>query len=440
MLIFSTAHSPRLQYMVDLISRELCITDATITSDREVFSLYEGVRINYSEKPVTQAEFHIVPVSLLFESDLRSQQTECFSWYGMKAFFASPGNDLPFDIFAAIFFLVSRYEEYLPFEPDRFGCFPHTASIAGREGFLQEPLVNNWLMQLEVLLKKKFPAAIFRRKNFTFIPTYDIDMMYAYRYKGLKRNTGGFFRSILRKEYSSAFQRLNVLRGEEKDPYDAYEWLDALHLYCRVNPVYFFLVAQQQKGYDRNIPTDTRPFQELIHYYAATHKVGLHPSWQSSTAATDEIMKEEKEWMEAVADLSITKSRQHYIKLNLPGTYERLYRCGIRQDFSMGYGSINGFRASMASSYYWFNLATNSATDLMLYPFCFMDANSYYEQKHTPQQAYTELMRFYAAVKKVRGCFITIWHNNFLGSDPMYREWKDLYEIFMKEDAYWDAG
>jgi hypothetical protein len=76
----------------------------------------------------------------------------------------------------------------------------------------------------------------------------------------------------------------------------------------------------------------------------------------------------------------------------------------------------------------------------MIYPFCFMDANSYYEQKQTPQQAYTELMRYYAAVKKVRGCFITIWHNNFLGTDPALKGWKELYEIFMKEDAYWDAG
>jgi hypothetical protein len=61
-------------------------------------------------------------------------------------------------------------------------------------------------------------------------------------------------------------------------------------------------------------------------------------------------------------------------------------------------------------------------------------------QQLSPQQAYTELMKYYVAVKKVQGVFITIWHNNYLGSDPAYAGWRDVYEIFMKEDAYWDAA
>ncbi|MCG7859148.1 hypothetical protein MD537_19390, partial [Flavihumibacter sediminis] len=123
----------------------------------------------------------------------------------------------------------------------------------------------------------------------------------------------------------------------------------------------------------------------------------------------------------------------------LPGGYQRLLDSGIQKDYSMGYGTINGFRASVASSFYWFNLETNATTALRLYPFCFMEVNAFFEQKLTPQQAYTELMKYYVAVKKVQGIFITIWHNNYLGSDPKYASWRDLYEIFMKEDAYWDA-
>ena len=68
-----------------------------------------------------------------------------------------------------------------------------------------------------------------------------------------------------------------------------------------------------------------------------------------------------------------------------------------------------------------------------------MDANSYFEQKLTPGAAYNELMRYYSIVKKHRGIFISIWHNNILGTHPGFAGWRQMYELFMKETVYWDA-
>jgi len=122
----------------------------------------------------------------------------------------------------------------------------------------------------------------------------------------------------------------------------------------------------------------------------------------------------------------------------LPETYRRLINAGIEKDFSMGYGSVNGFRASVASSFFWYDLEKEQQTQLQLFPFCFMDANSFYEQKCTAQQAMTELLNYYNAIKKVNGLMITIWHNHFLGTDPMFAGWREVYEIFLKEEVYWD--
>jgi hypothetical protein len=105
----------------------------------------------------------------------------------------------------------------------------------------------------------------------------------------------------------------------------------------------------------------------------------------------------------------------------------------------MGYGSINGFRASVCSPFYWYDLEKEKATSLMIYPFCFMDANSLFEQKQTPQQTYKELIQYYERVKGCKGVFIPIWHNFILGTDPSYAGWRDLFELFMKETVYWDA-
>ncbi len=440
MLLYAKQPSPRLQYVIDFLNREMFYDELELTGDSTCFLEAPLPKINYSEHRIAEQEFHIIPAGLLFENDIHEQVIRCFDWDSLKAFYPTAPASLPFDILSAVFYLLSRYEEYLPHEADSYGRYAHTNSLAFREGFLDQPLVNNWLQKWEHILTELYPGILLRKKSFRFIPTYDIDMMYAYKGKSWWVNAAGFCRSLLKGDSEAAWQRLRVLQNEEKDPYDAYEWLDALHLYCRSRPVYFFLVAQHRQGYDKNLPTDTEGFQELIKYCADAYKIGIHPSWQSSVSNNSRLLKEELEWLEAVADQPISKSRQHYIKFTLPLHYERLLEQHVLQDYSMGYGSINGFRASVCSSYNWFNLAKNESTELVIYPFCFMDANAYYEEKLTPAQAYAQLKQYYRAVQKVQGCLITIWHNNFLGTAAEFTEWRDLYGIFMKEDIFWDAG
>jgi hypothetical protein len=127
----------------------------------------------------------------------------------------------------------------------------------------------------------------------------------------------------------------------------------------------------------------------------------------------------------------ITVSRQHYIKFNLPQTFQNLIAAGIQDDYSMGYGSINGFRASVASSYFWYDLQNEQQTNLRLHPFCFMDANSFYEQKRNVQQTKQELQHYLNVCKTVNGTMITIWHNDFLGTASKFTGWREIYQTFI---------
>jgi hypothetical protein len=394
-----------------------------------------GPRINYSEKEIAEGDFFLCPAPLLFETGISPQEIECFELNYHKAFFETTG-DLPFDVFAASFYLLSRYEEYLPHSTDMYGRFAHTDSLAYREGFLDLPLVNIWLREFKTALARKYPELVFRYASFKFIPTYDIDSAFSYLHKGWKRNLGGSLKAIATGQWAAVKARINVLRGRQPDPFDAYEWLDSLHLYCRMRPYYFFLVAARRRGVDRNILPSGAALQELVRYHAAGYRVGIHPSWQSGD--DDQLLTEEIDCLERMTDRAITRSRQHYIRWRLPITYRRLLKNGIEQDFSMGYGSINGFRASVASSFHWYDLEKEEATPLRIFPFCFMDANAFYEQNYTAGQAMTELMHYYHLVRKVNGLMITIWHNSFLGSDPQFAGWREVYEVFLKEEVYWD--
>jgi hypothetical protein len=438
LLLYSETISTRLRYIVDFISSELFTDPITITADKEAFTRHTGPRLNYSAADFSEEEFFIQAYPLLFEDTITPQRIECFELNYSKAFFQTRG-DFTFDVLAASFYLLSRYEEYLPHEKDEYGRYAHTNALAFREGFLHLPLVNIWLDDLKKALHQKFPSLQFRRKQFKYIPSYDIDIAYSYRHKGWRRNAAGFVRSIRDRQWGQVKERWRVLLKKQKDPFDSYEWLDALHLYCKVRPIYFFLVAGEQKGYDKNIPTSSKAFQELVEYYAQVYKTGLHPSWQSSIAADTTILQEEKEWLEVIVERPIGHSRQHFIKFDLPGTFRRLIQTGLLRDYSMGYGTINGFRASVASSFHWFDLQKNETTPLRLFPFCYMDANSFYELKQSPQQAYEELIHYYNTIKKLNGLMVTIWHNQFLGTDRSFKGWKEMYELFMKENVYWDA-
>ncbi|HEV2353327.1 MAG TPA: hypothetical protein VGR89_03745, partial [Puia sp.] len=362
MLFFSTYITPRLNYVLDFFGKELFDDPSVIhvTDNKDAVLAAQGPRINYSNEDVPGC-FTVRPSGLLFETGVHPLDVVCSKSGGQPVLFPT-GGDFSFDVFAASFYLLSRYEEYLPHPKDEYGRFAHTHSLAFREGFLDQPVINIWLMELRRALAARFPGLVFRYAVFKFIPTYDIDSAFSYLYKGWGRNLGGLLRSVITGQWKKAFDRIETLRRRRKDPFDVYEWLDSLHLYCRMRPYYFFLAAGRIQGVDRNIPISSRGLQDLIRYHSAGSRLGIHPSWQSGD--DERLLKEEIEWMSYVSGQKVVRSRQHYVRFVLPTTYRLLIQYGIEQDFSMGYGSINGFRASVASSFYWYDLEKETATRL----------------------------------------------------------------------------
>lgn len=395
--------------------------DFKITIDSEEFRSYNGAKINYSDAVFEPDAFNIQNNSLLFDEIIVPQQIICFETKGMKAFFET-GGDYPFDIFAASFYLVTRYEEYLPHEKDMYGRYAHENALAFKEGFLNMPLVNIWVNDFAGKLKEKFSVLNIQYPAFSFQPTYDIDIAYAYKHKGFIRNTGGFI-------ISPTIERVKVLTGFQTDPFDTYSWLDELHSQYKLKPLYFFLVSEKNGKYDKNILPHKDAMWKLIKQHAKKYPIGLHPSWQSGD--TESLLAQEKKLLESMGECDIKRSRQHYIRFNLPEVYNRLIAAGITDDYSMGYGSINGFRASTASAFYWYDLEDEEQTLLRVHPFCFMDANSFYEQKQTTQQTLGELMHYGSICKKVNGTLITIWHNNFIGTGRQFGGWREIYEKFI---------
>ena len=426
MLLYTPHITPRLQYIAPLVLQAA----VQFTSNQQAFAAYNGIRINYSPTAITSNEIWVQPFGLLEEQGIQQQGIQTFTWHNMPAFFQT-GQGIGFDVFAAAFYLLARYEEYLPYEPDMYGRYAHTSSLAYKQNFLQLPLVNMWQLQLQQLLQQQYPNIVLPKRSFTFLPTYDIDIAYSYKHHSLLRNVLGFFRDFANGNLEKVTERSKVYTAQQQDPYDVYAWLDEQHRQHGLQPLYFFLLAAKRKGYDKNISPGSKGMQALLQQHARQYTTAIHPSWQSGDDPA--LLLQEKQLLESITGKKVTASRQHYIRMQLPDTYRQLLQAGIKDDYSMGYGSINGFRASYTLPYNWYDLQQETVTNLTLHPFCFMEANAYFEQGFSAEEAAAELYEYYEVVKSVNGKLITIFHNHFLTEQPEWQEWRKMYAAFIKK-------
>ena len=122
MIVFAHTITPRLRYILDFIGKETIGRPFQGINDIEFFVNTPDRRSIIVKKELSESEFRIQNTELLFEKEIREQNIECFEANDYKAFFKTEG-DFPFDIFAASFYLISRYEEYLPHKKDIYGRY-----------------------------------------------------------------------------------------------------------------------------------------------------------------------------------------------------------------------------------------------------------------------------------------------------------------------------
>ncbi len=428
-LILSDTTTPRLQYVADFIFKENFGVDYLITTNKKDFEESGALKINYSDGQFFGDVINIGGSRLLFEKKIHEQNIEIFQVNVLPTFFKNESSveNFPFDIFAAIFFLLSRYEEYLPHVKDQYNRYDHKQSVASTYDFLRIPLVNKWLQFFADYIQAKFPGFQTKKKTFRFLPTYDVDMAYDWRHKGFIRNTGQLLTLLVQQDYKKISEAIKILEGKTKDPSDNFEFFAYLHKQLNLQPVYFFLVSKNNTKYDKNINPYNSKMKALIQELSKQNDIGIHPSYYSST--DEKILKGEKFLLEEMTGKVIQKSRQHYLRFNLPDTYRQLIDAGITDEFSMGYGTANGFRASYADSFYWYDIEREAKTNLVVHPFCYMDSNAIFHLNLTPEESFEELMYFYNVCKDVNGTFITTMHNHFMGENDL--AWGKAYEQFL---------
>lgn len=424
-LIYSSSLTSRLQYTISFIFGNILGLSAEIITDSEQFTNSHQAKINYSDLKFSN-EIFIKPHTILFEKTIKHQEVSYHEFYNLHGIFLTdPNSDMPFDPFAATFYMITRYEEYIDKDRDVHDRFEAHHSIATKYNFLKEPVVEQWAFAIAKLIQEKYNFIDIPRKEFRHVSTFDIDQAFSFKYKGAFRIAGGSVRSLIRFQFQEFIDRFLVLTDLKRDPFDNFEFIRNIHQKYHIKPYFFFLFGRYGR-YDKNISPTKIKFQELVKKVSEHGVIGIHPSYTSNFDLLQ--LKEEVKKLSIISDKWIQNSRQHFLRLSLPKTYTQLLKAGIKNDFTMGYSTNIGFRAGTCTPYKFFNLETNEETNLTIWPFQIMDT-TLLALYHKPERAIEEVEKIILKIQAVNGTYISLWHNESLGN---YQHWKNWRQVFIK--------
>jgi len=236
LLVYVPLLTPRIKYIFNFIFNEILQTQAGFSSNVAEFKSSKLAKISYANRPIANEPFFKQSDFLLSHS-ISPPTIKTTTFGDMIVPFAVEGSSLPFDVFAAAFYFVSRYEEYLPFKANAEGNFPAELSLQSKLKLLELPVIDAWALMLKNMLLKHYPALYFGKKEFEFIP---LVCLYATEEPG----TAYFLRQALR-----VFRNLSVFKRNSPEAQARVSglklFLNEQHEKYKLNPVYFFKPAKE---------------------------------------------------------------------------------------------------------------------------------------------------------------------------------------------------
>lgn len=426
LLIFTHKVTNRLTYTAKQIFEKILGVEIGFTTKVEEFIKHSGPKMTYSKQPL-QNEFFVRSNDLLFEQGINDLEVKVADWDGIPCFFSTGDKStLPFDVFSASFFLLSRYEEYLPHVKDSVGRFPVKESIAYQNDFLELPVVDLWAYKLLEALKERFPDLENREKDYQFTSIINVTTSHAYAMRGFVRSIGGFLLDLGKFRFKDVLDRFSVMMRLKKDPYDNFFELVDIHKKFPIKTMFFFQFAKHS-AHDKNVSTTSNRFRTLIKSVADYSVVSLSTSFISSYDKS--VLREEKKQLGNLINRPIRYARLRYNKVNVPATYRNLVETEFTDDFSMGYTHEIGFRAGTCTPFYFYDINTEVRQPIKIHPFAMHDYSLI--KFKNKEEVFEKMDHVYRLVKQVRGDFILVFSNELLGGKQQM-DWMDLYQSFLK--------
>jgi hypothetical protein len=420
-IVFCEHITPRLSYAVQELARRMGISNARITTQTEDIQHFHGLRINYSTIDIPQC-FQVVPDGLLSEKTLRHEDPEYIHHEEIPLFFPT-GGDLSFDVFASLFWMLSRYEEYANPVRDPHGRFPFEFSLLYRLGVLDKAVAEHQVAYFLQVLKQHGWQLETQAVPAEMLMTIDVDHAWAYRHKSAGLQFLVSTRDLLRGNFQLFKRRRRVLNGLEKDPFDTYDFIRASAA-GKAKVIFFFLLGDRTKQ-DRNTHYAHPALQALIRDLNQWSELGIHPSYFSHDDSGKQ--KTEIQRLSGITGNPVHLARFHFLRFRLPDSFRELQQNGVHRDFSIGYAGHYGFRAGTCLPFLFYDLPHETTLGLECIPLAAMDGTLNEYMKLSPEEAKIVSTRLHREAQQFGAFPVFLWHNETLSDEGKWKGWRDVF-------------
>ncbi|MDQ7915976.1 carbohydrate esterase [Mesonia sp. MT50] len=405
LLIYVKTLTPRINYTFKQVCANILGYEIGFTSKIEEFVAHEGMKLSYGKQKMGN-EFFIQEAGLLNEQGFSDVDLKFYSWDKTTCFFkVSERSDIPYDIFSASFYLLSRYEEYLPHVKDDFGRYPFEESIGYKHDFLEQPVVDLWAYKFNTLLCERFSKDNSVKRKFQNKNVLAVSEAYKYRKKGLVRSIGASLRDFFKLDVSDLIERFKVLFFITKDPYDIYDGLVKESKQNHYKWHFLFQLSNYSIN-SKNVSYNKIKYHTLIKSMGDYGEIGLLPGYEALYSFA--TLKLEKKRWESIVNRPLSFVGSYNFDLNLPTLYNNFDKLEIEQDFSMSYAEAVGFRAGTCTSFLYYDINFERISPLVLEPVVF---NSNCIKHHTFFELKTQLEKIKEDVEKVGGSLNILMNN-----------------------------
>lgn len=428
LLIHTQKLTPRISYVFKHICTRILGVEIKFTSAIEEFISHSGPKLSYGKQPMGN-ELFLQSDGLLTQQGFEAFDISVKAWEETKCFFSvSAKSALPFDIFSASFYLLTRYEEYLPHVKDAVGRFPASESLAFKEDFLREPVIDVWAYKFKRILLASFPNLVVIEKKMTVHTLVEARRPFEFKQLGFLRSLTGYAIDLWRFKIRRCAQRAQVMLGFRKDPFNTFNWIINSSRNASSRLSIFFLLGDDV-DFMESLNTKRTKFKMLVKYVADYREVGLIFSF--AALKDDELLKLEKKRMEEITNRTLLSSMNAQFLISLPDVYRNLVELEVEKDFTMVYENEVGFRAGTCTPFLFYDLDSEIKTPLIVSPLA-MTTNAL-ENKYDSEINKTFNAVFHS-VKEVNGTFSMLFSNTNFSASEKNRIWRTIFSEKLQEN------
>lgn len=346
---------------------------------------------------------------------------------------------LPIDIFGSSFFMLSRYEELVTAERDEHDRFPASASLAFKEGFLERPIVDEYVEVLWTAMKTLWPSLKRRERRGQTRVSHDVDRPSRYSFGNFRqfvRSVGG---DVLKRGDVAALWRGPRCRHgaygrlHSLDPFNTFDWLMDVSEEHGITSAFYFIPSTTYGAYEPQYDIDAPIIRTLIkQIHSRGHEVGLHPgynTYRNPRRLADQADRLRNVCVEEGVTQNIRGGRMHYLQWSMDITPYAWEQSGMVYDSTLGYADHAGFRCGTSHDFPLFDLEGRRELNVIERPLIAMDGTVLSEKYMgftglAGCNVYLNLLR--ERCYQFEGCFNLLWHNSSLDSRKKKEKYKNV--------------